>query len=170
MPTFSVTGNWKTTLHSLAVLTASTSILKVSVVDLNYRRTNTKFIAANSVIVFSIITGVGQQSIYRNVLNSLRNRRLEIMTISAGAGTDNCRGNQMALVIADDSELRPFAIFVGSAALTLEIMPADIMIFHPGRVDRADMRAVWLNQAAGSCTIENRLKQSLKDVFFNILC
>lgn len=123
------------------MLTAGAPVLKISVIDLYHRRTNPKFLTTQLMIVFSVVTGVGQQSANGQMLSGLSNRRFKIVTIGARPAANYSRDNQMTLVFTNRGQLCPSAIFGGSAALTLKEVPADVMVFHTGRVNTAGVRA-----------------------------
>jgi len=80
-------------------------------------------------IVLGIEARVSQESRNGYMLKSLFDRWFKVVTVGAWTFAYKSRCNQVAFVFTDDYQLCPSSVFAGSAALTLEKMPADIMIF-----------------------------------------
>jgi hypothetical protein len=66
------------------------------------------------------------------MFNGLGNSRLKIMTISTWSCAYQSGYNQVTFIFTDNGKLCPSSVFLGPAFLTLQKMPADVMVFQAG--------------------------------------
>jgi hypothetical protein len=91
----------KSTIRTLGPLAATT------LVQCNDAFGYAKFLTANSMVVFAIITGIGKHSLKAGALVSLFYCRYELRRIIAGTATNNATGKQIWLGMADHRHFGP---------------------------------------------------------------
>lgn len=109
VPTMTIQPTRKAAFH-LPAIPALRPATPAAFVERNDGRANAEFLAGQSVIVFGVVAGVGQQPIDEQVRAGLSHGRCELGRVLARTGADHGPGQQVAGGLTDQRKLGPAAL------------------------------------------------------------
>lgn len=127
--------------------------------------TNAKLLSSEHMVVFSIVAGIGQEPIKVDVRCRLSHGWCELRRVLRGAETHEGAGQQVALAVAHQRQLRPVQAGEAFLAAAPDVVAADMARLKPCGIDDA------LGTFADQCALVRSLKddslEKNEGVFFN---
>jgi hypothetical protein len=167
LPALAVDSFGKPAVH-LGAIAGLRRSLSASSVEWNDGRWNPQFFTAQAMVVFSIVRGVGQYAMERNMGSSLRHRFGKLGRIVAGSAAYNGAWKQVGPGIANDGQFGPAAAIERFVAFALYVIRTGVAGFEPRGVD-GPLRAL-VSQAKLARPLENGGEQFVKSPFFSSRC
>lgn len=139
-----------------------------SSVEWNDGRWDPQFFAAQAMVVFSIVRGIGQNPMEGNVVYRLRHRFGKLGRIVAWSAADHGTWKQMCTRVAHHSQFGPAAAKERLVTFALYVIRTGVARFEPRSVDGP----LWalINQAKLVCPLKNGREQFFKGPFFKSRC
>ena len=146
LPTLAINPLVKSAFHLTTVFACGPFPTSTPLVQRDDRRANSQSLSTKSVVMLSVVGGVGQKPIQRQILRGQSHSFRKIWRIIAGAAADHRRDKQVAGGMANDRQLGPTTTTETLISYTLNIIRADVSALQAGSV-KGPFRPV-INQAA----------------------
>ncbi len=139
-----------------------------SSVKWNTGRWNPQLFATQAMVVFSIVSGIGQNPMEGNVLHRLRHCFWKLGRIVAWSAADHSAWKQVRVRVAHHGQFSPAAAIERLVAFALYVIRTGVAGFEPRGVD-GPLRAL-VNQAKLVRPLKNGGEQFVESPFFSSRC
>lgn len=163
LPAIAVDAVVETSFHLGAVL-GGRSFLAPSWVQRDHSGTYAKFLAAQAMVVFRIVSGIGQEPVKVQVLGGLSYSGRELGRVIARPPSDHGPGKQVRSGMAHEGQLWPTLAPKAPVALALDVVTAGMAGLQTRGIN-SRLRAL-LDQPSGSCAVENGPHKRIESPFF----
>ena len=167
LPALAVDSFGKPTVH-LGAIAGLGRPGSASSVEWNDGRWNPQFFTAQAMVVFSVVRGIGQYAMERNMGSSLRHRFGKLGRIVAGTAADHGAWKKVGVRVAHHRQFGPAATKERFVAFALYVIRTGVAGFESGGVD-GPLR-VLVDQVKLASTLENGGEQFVKSPFFKSRC
>lgn len=135
----------------------------IASVQFDDRRADAQFFAGQSMVVFAIVPGVGQQTIDRKVVAGQTHRRRKLRRVLARSRTDHGCREQVTMRVTDQSEFGPGMSKMGPLAAAPDEVTRRVASLQPRSVD--DRLRPRVDQAACRGAVEDGGQEKLEAPF-----
>lgn len=125
---------------------------RVSLVQRDDRRADAEFLAGQSMVVFSVVSGVRQQAVDRKVVAGQAHRRWKLRRILTRSRTDHGRGEEITVRVTDQREFGPGVSLMRPLAAAPDEVTRRVTTFQSGGVD--DRLRPFVDQATCPGAVE----------------
>ena len=167
LPALAINSFGKTAFH-LTPITSSGPFATATAVQRNYGRTNSQFVATQSMVMLTVVGRIAQQSVPRDLLARLSHRFGKLRRIIARAFAHDGRCPQMAARMANHCQLDPLITQKPLIARAQNVMPRRLSTLQSGGVDSR----LWFlgDQAAHLGKAQGLLQKEIESPFFTSRC
>ena len=156
----------KIVLHLEAVMTVFHRTFKAARIDGNGRAGNSQLLAAKHMKRFAVVSTIRRQRLQRQMRDGVLYGLAEMTGIVARPKSNHGRGDQVGLMLADDSQLDPAPMPFQPAAFFQKVA-TDIMALKSGGIHGSG----WLvgEQSVFCGVFKNSCQEAVKGPFFSSL-
>lgn len=159
----------KTTMHLGAVFALWLLSFELAGVQFDGGQADAEFLARQNMVVFAIVSGVGQKAIDVKIGGRLSEGRREVRRILAGAASQTDPGDQMRLGVRDGGDLGPRYLLKWFTVMTARgVVPADVAGLEAGGIDGAF--GLVIDQVPLAGAVEDGSEEPSKALFFRSFC
>lgn len=126
--------------------------------------TNAELLSTEHVVVFGVVAGIGQEPIEMDVRGRLPQGRGELRRVLRGAETHEGAGQQVALAVAHQRQLRPVQAGEAFLPATPDVIATHVAALQPRGID--DALGAFADQRTPVRPLEDDSLEKNEGVFF----